>query len=132
LATGPLSQREKKKKILFVDDEPDMTTMLKMALERAGFTIDTFNDPLLALKRFKPNLYDLIILDVIMEKMNGFELCNQLRKVDPLVKVCFLTASGEAYRTELEHCEADKDAFLDMPLPLEEIISEVKKRIGSL
>jgi DNA-binding response OmpR family regulator len=72
-----------------------MTTMLKMALERAGFTIDTFNDPLLALKRFKPNLYDLIILDVIMEKMNGFELCNQLRKVDPLVKVCFLTASGK-------------------------------------
>jgi DNA-binding response OmpR family regulator len=127
LATGPLSQREKKKKILFVDDEPDMTTMLKMALERAGFTIDTFNDPLLALKRFKPNLYD-----VIMEKMNGFELCNQLRKIDPLVKVYFLTASGEAYRTELEHCEADKDAFLDMPLPLKEIISEIKKRIGSL
>jgi DNA-binding response OmpR family regulator len=80
LATGPLSQREKKKKILFVDNEPDMTTMLKMALERAGFTIDTFNDPLLALKRFKPNLYDLIILDVIMEKMNGIELYNHLRK----------------------------------------------------
>jgi DNA-binding response OmpR family regulator len=106
-----------------------MTTMLKMALERGGFTIDTFNDPLVALKRFKPNL---IILDVIMEKMNGIELYNQLRKVDPLVKVCFLTAYGEAYHTELEHCEVDKDAFLDMPLPLKEIISEIRKRIGSL
>jgi two-component system, OmpR family, response regulator ChvI len=63
---------------LFVDDEPDMTTMLKMALERAGFTFDTFNDPLLALESFKPNLCGLAILDVIMPKMNGFELYNQL------------------------------------------------------
>lgn len=55
-----------------------MTTMLKTALERAGFTFDTFNDPLLALESFKPNLYGLVILDVIMPKMNGFELYNQL------------------------------------------------------
>jgi two-component system OmpR family response regulator len=83
---------------LAVDDEPDMTTMLKMALERVGFTIDIFNDPVLALKSFKPNLYDLVILDVMMQKMNGFELYSQLKKVDPDMKVCFLTASSESYR----------------------------------
>lgn len=48
--------------------------MLKMALERAGFSIDVFNDPLLALKNFKPKLYDLVILDVMMPKMDGLEL----------------------------------------------------------
>jgi DNA-binding response OmpR family regulator len=78
-----------------------MTTMLKMALERAGFTIDIFNDPVLALQSFKPNVYDLVILDIMMPKMNGFELYNQLKKTDPGVKVCFLTASSETYREEL-------------------------------
>ena len=64
MASCSLSQKErKKKKILFVDDEPDLTTMLKMALEPVGFTVDTFNDPMLALDSFKPNLYDLVILD---------------------------------------------------------------------
>jgi DNA-binding response OmpR family regulator len=53
---------------LFVDDEPDMTTMLTMALEYAGFSVDVFNDPLLALENFKPRLYDLVVLDVIMPK----------------------------------------------------------------
>ena len=48
--------------------------MLKMALERAGFSIDVFNDPLLALKNFKPKLYDLALLDVMMPKMDGLEL----------------------------------------------------------
>ena len=65
------SNHKKKKKILFVDNEPDITTMLKMALERAGFSIDVFNDPLLALENFKPKLYDLAILDVMMPKMDG-------------------------------------------------------------
>jgi hypothetical protein len=48
------------------DDKPDMTDMLKMALENAGFSVDIFNDPLNALECFKPNLYDLVILDVMM------------------------------------------------------------------
>jgi CheY-like chemotaxis protein len=61
-----LSSNHKKKRILFVDNEPDITTMLKKALEHAGFSIDVFNDPLLALKSFKPKLYDLVILDVMM------------------------------------------------------------------
>ena len=63
--------------------------MLKMALERAGFSIDVFNDPLLALKNFKPKLYDLAILDVMMPKMDGLELYNQLKSVDPSIKPVF-------------------------------------------
>jgi DNA-binding response OmpR family regulator len=69
-----------KKKILVVNDEPDVTTMLKMTLERAGLRVDTFNDPVLALKSYKPNLYDLVILDVIMPEVDGLELYTQLKR----------------------------------------------------
>jgi DNA-binding response OmpR family regulator len=108
--SGSFSCQEGKKKILAVDDELDMTTILKMTLERVGFTVDAFNDPVLGLERFKSNLYDLVVLDIMMPKMDGFELCNLLEKVDPRVKVCFLTASSETFREKLSkerHCELD-------------------------
>jgi DNA-binding response OmpR family regulator len=133
VTSDSLSQQERKKKILVVDNEPDMTKMLKMALERAGFKIDVFNDPELALSSFKPNLYGLAILDVMMPKINGFELYNELKKMDHDIKVCFLTASSETYREELrkeKYCELSRDLFLEMPLPIKEIISEINKRIG--
>jgi two-component system, OmpR family, response regulator ChvI len=116
-----------------VDDEPDMTDMLKMALEHAGFTVDTFNDPVLALNSFKPNMYGLVILDVMMQEMDGLELYNQLKKVDPSIKVCFLTASTEMYREKLvkeKHCELNKDLFMNMPLPISKIVEEINRRIG--
>ena len=127
-------RKTEKKKILFVDNEPDMTTILKMALGRAGFTVDIFNNPLLALKNFKPNLYDLALLDIMMPEMDGIELYKQLKKIDPSIKVCFLTATSEMYHEELgkeRHCHLDKDLFLHMPLSIKGIIEEIKKRIGS-
>ena len=123
-----------KRRILAVDDEPDMTTILKMALERVGFSIDIFNDPVMALESYKPNQYDLVILDVKMQKMNGFELYNRLKKMDPGINVCFLTASTDVYREKLmkeTHCELSKDLFMDMPLRLKEIVDEVTKRMRS-
>ena len=121
-----------KKKILVVNDEPDVTTMLKMTLERAGFRVDTFNDPVLALKSYKPHMYDLVILDVIMPEMDGLELYTQLKRKDSGINVCFLTASSEPYREELlkeKYNQLSKDLFLEMPLPTSEIIREVKKRM---
>jgi DNA-binding response OmpR family regulator len=117
---------------LYVDDEPDMTDMLKMALEHAGFSVDIINDPLIALERFKPNQYDLVILDVMMPKMNGIELRNQLIQIDPSTRVCFLTASNETYSEELgkeKHCELNKDLFMYMPLPISKIVEEINRRI---
>jgi CheY-like chemotaxis protein len=122
-------RKREKKKVLFVDNEPDMTAMLKMAIGRAGFTIDIFNDPLLALKNFKPNLYDLALLDIMMPEMDGIELYKELKKIDPSIKVCFLTASSEIYHEELRkerHCHLNKDLFLYMPLPIKGIIEEIR------
>jgi DNA-binding response OmpR family regulator len=121
-----------KKKILVVNDEPDVTTMLKMTLERVGFSVDTFNDPVLALKSYKPHLYDLVILDVIMPELDGLELYTQLKRKDSGVNICFLTASSEPYREELlkeKYNQLSRDLFLEMPLPTSELIREVKKRM---
>jgi two-component system, OmpR family, response regulator ChvI len=131
--TSRLSSNNKKKRILFVDDKPDLTSLLEIALERVGFDVDTFNDPSLVLKSFRPSLYDLIILDIIMPKIDGFELYEQIKKVDPGVKICFLTAS-EMHREELrkeKYCDLDKELFLQMPMPIKEIIREINKRLSS-
>jgi two-component system, OmpR family, response regulator VicR len=69
------------KNILFIDDEKDVTFTIKTILEETGlFHVDTFNDPDLALKRFKPNFYALVLIDIMMPKMGGFELYEQLKK----------------------------------------------------
>jgi two-component system, OmpR family, response regulator ChvI len=56
-----------------VDDEPDLTQVSTLALEYRGFKVDSFNDPQKALSKYKPGLYDLVILDIKMPKMDGFE-----------------------------------------------------------
>jgi DNA-binding response OmpR family regulator len=80
------------KKILLVDDEPDITYTIKNLLEENGFKVDEFNDPILALNNYKVNFYDLVILDIKLPKMDGFELYIKIREQDPNAKICFLTA----------------------------------------
>ena len=67
-------------KILIVDDEPDLTFGCSMTLRDEGFEVDTFNDPNIALSNFKPNYYDLAILDVKMPKLDGFSLYDEIKK----------------------------------------------------
>ena len=122
-----------KRTILVVDNEPDITVTLQVGLEEGGFDVDAFTDPLLALKSFKPNFYDLVLIDIVMPKIDGFELYERLKKVDPDVKVCFLTAS-EMYHEEfrdVEHCALNKDLFLQKPISTDDLIREINNRINS-
>jgi len=82
--------------VLVVDDEPDINTTLKATLEEEGFKVYVFDDPIEALEHFRKSFYDLLIFDIKMPKMNGFELYREIKKIDRGVKVCFLTA-GEMY-----------------------------------
>ncbi len=69
------------KKILVVDDEPDVTYTIKKILEDNGFeVVDTFTDSILALDSYKANFYDLVILDILMPKLDGFQLYIKMRK----------------------------------------------------
>jgi DNA-binding response OmpR family regulator len=86
-----------KGRILLVDDEHDNKQIFTIGLQDAGFEVDAYNDPELALSAFKPDYYDLLILDIRMPKMDGYELYDKIRKNDDKVKVCFLTAS-EKYK----------------------------------
>ena len=79
-----------------VDDEPDVKLALKITLEENGFEVDAFDDPVIALDNFRKGVCDLLILDIKMPKMHGFELYREIRKIDSQVKICFLTA-GEMY-----------------------------------
>jgi CheY-like chemotaxis protein len=98
LNDNALTSQNTKKRILVVNNEKDITTTLQVGLEDGGFDVDTFTDPLLAMKSFKPNYYDLVLIDIVMPVIDGFELHERLNKIDPNFKVCFLTAS-EMYHT---------------------------------
>ena len=91
-------------RILVIDDEPDLTQVSTLALECHGFKVDSFNEPQEALAKFEPGLYDLVILDIKMPKMDGFELYHEIKKKDSNAKVCFLTAS-ELYYEEFRKKE---------------------------
>lgn len=128
-----LPSNNKKKKILFVDDEPDMTSLFKSILESVGFSVDIFNDSANAFNNFKPHFYNLVIIDIVMPKMDGFELFKELKKLDPDVNACFLTASEQYYenfRNE-EYRTLDKDLFLCKPISIKSLLEEINKRINS-
>ncbi|HJT49014.1 MAG TPA: response regulator [Nitrososphaeraceae archaeon] len=86
-----------RKRILVVDDESDITLALKTVLDGDQFQVDSFNDPISARNNFKPGLYDLLILDIKMPIMNGFQLYREIKNMDDKVKVCFLTALNEMH-----------------------------------
>jgi DNA-binding response OmpR family regulator len=121
----------KGKRIMVVDDESDLTLFYKMSLEFHGFEVDAFNDPRKALSNFKPNYYNLVVLDIKMPGMDGFELNNELQKIDDKVNVCFLTAS-ELYYKEFrkeEYSALDKELFIRKPVENEELIKEINRLI---
>jgi two-component system, OmpR family, response regulator ChvI len=86
-------------RILLVDDEPDVTLALKQGLEENGFSVDAFNDPRVALSKFKPAFYDLLLLDIKMADLNGVQLYQEVKKKDKNAKVCFITAYEVYYET---------------------------------
>jgi DNA-binding response OmpR family regulator len=122
-----------KRKLLLVDDEKDLTSLLFTILRKSGYEVVFFNDPLMALERFKPRYYDLMILDIRMPKMNGFELYRQIRRMDNRVKVCFLTAIGEfkeyeQYRKEV-YPKLGERHFITKPVSNRELIGRINEML---
>src|SRR4249919_3163548 len=87
--------------ILLVDDDPDITLTFKAGLDghyygdgdkKKRFEVFTYNDPLLVVKEFKPQFYDLLLTDIYMPNMNAFELCEKLLELDVNIRVCFMSS----------------------------------------
>ena len=118
------------KKTLLVDDEPDVTYTIKNILEDNGYKVDSFNDPILALNYYKVNFYDLVILDIKLPKMDGFELDTKIREKDPKVKICFLTAvtksNEEAGKIRLAFGKTiNEDYFIQKPVEIEDLLKKL-------
>jgi len=121
----------KGKRILIVDDEPDVNLALRIVLEDNNFIVDSFNDPLRALENFKANRYDLIILDIKMPKKDGFEVYKEILKIDNRVQVCFLTAGDINYRSLKERFPTlDENQFIRKPIENIELIKQIHKIIN--
>jgi len=118
-------------RLLLVDDEPDVIFTFKKGLEAHGFVVDAFNDPVLALSNFKPGVYGLLLLDVKMPQINGFELYEKIKKIDSEVKACFITAH-EVYYESLKEIfpTMDLDCYVK-PIEIEDLVSHVKAELAS-
>jgi DNA-binding response OmpR family regulator len=108
------------RKIIMVDDEADINLTIKKALEENGsFQVDTFNDAESALSTFKPEVYDLALLDIKMPGTSGFQLWRKLREMDKKLKICFLTATKSNYFGDIDSDDINDigtDCFLAKPV----------------
>jgi two-component system, OmpR family, response regulator ChvI len=120
------------RKILIVDDEPDITSTFDMILQMNGFEVNSYNDPLLALSNFKPDLYGLALIDVRMPKMNGFELYKKIKDIDNRIQACFITAF-EDYREEFKESFPELEEakyFIRKPKAIEDLVKHVATILG--
>ena len=98
--------------------------LFTLILEKRGFTLDTYSDPIAALSQFKPNYYDLAVLDYLMPNLDGAELYKRLKEIDPPIKALFLTASHEELN-EQENQRPDHLNFIGKPITAEKLLWEI-------
>ena len=125
-----IEERRLSKVVLIVDDDPDMTSIFSLGLQDEGFEVYTYNDPLEVLSQFRPNFYDLLLVDISMPKMNGIDLYRQLLELDPNVKICFITA-GEANIEVLRELYPTRGigCFIRKPVTIDQLVRRVKAEL---
>jgi two-component system, OmpR family, response regulator ChvI len=132
LNSSSSSNTERPRKILVVDDDADVTSTFKMILEMNGFEVDAYTSPLSALSNFKPNEFGLLLLDIRMPAMNGFELFKKMKAIDSRVEACFITAF-EDYREEFKESFPMLDEakyFIRKPKAIEDLVNHVATILG--
>ncbi len=120
-------------RILYVDDDHDILFSIKTGLESYGFIVDTFSNPLEALSSFKPDLYDLVLVDMKMPEMSGFEFHQELRKkalYGTEIKTCFITAYEGYFETlRKEFPELYEGCFIRKPILIEDLVNKINDEL---
>jgi CheY-like chemotaxis protein len=127
------------KRILLVDDDPDVTLTFKAGLDghyfgdgdkKKRFEVYAYNDPLLVLKEFKSHFYDLLLTDIYMPNMSGFQLCEKIIELDVNIRVCFMSALAvniqalrQVYRNVGFGC------FIEKPVSIEYLIKRLSAEL---
>jgi len=122
------------KRILIVDDDPDITYTFKEGIEYGSSStrieVYTYNDPLVALSEFKPHYYNLLLIDINLPNLNGFEFCQRILEIDINVKACFMTAgqiNREAFR-EI-YPAISLGCFINKPVPIDYLVDRIKAEL---
>lgn len=125
------------KRILIIDDDADITTTFKLGIEDANgdtnnnrrIEVHTYNDPTAALSEFQPNFFDLLLVDINMPHMNGFQICEKILGLDINVRVCFMS-SGEINREALrEIYPVSLGCFIKKPVNMDYLIERIKAEL---
>lgn len=127
-------QQQQQKRIMIIDDDPDTTFTLRTVLEQNGFKTDSYTNPVLAYQNFREGLYDLVLLDIRLQVVDGFLLYQKLKKIDSKVKICFLTATEyfhEEIRKEHGFNEFNQESFLRKPIEVKDLVNTTNKLLGS-
>lgn len=111
--------------ILIVEDEKRVADLLKIGLEENGYQTMVAYDGAMGLRLFQSNVFQLVISDIILPKLDGFELCREIRKLNEKVPVLMLTALGSA-DDKLDGFDAGADDYMVKPFDFRELIARVK------
>jgi DNA-binding response OmpR family regulator len=136
-ATGRSENERFWKRILIIDDDADITTTFKMGIEDGNIDtnnrrieVHTYNDPTAALSEFQPNFFDLLLVDINIPHMNGFQICEKILELDINVRVCFMS-SGEINREALREIypAVSLGCFIKKPVNMDYLIERIKAEL---
>ena len=119
---------QKQKRILLIDDEHDIVYVLKKGLQMKGFNVDGFTDARKAIEQFQPDAYDVVITDIKMPEMNGFEVYKKIREKDANLKVYFLSAF-DSYENEIKNLSNGTNSaeFIKKPITYNDLAQKLLK-----
>jgi two-component system catabolic regulation response regulator CreB/two-component system response regulator ChvI len=117
-----------KGRILLVDDEVDVARSFSLAFQKDGFIVDTYNDPIKALSNFKTDLYDIVLLDIRLPNMDGFELYEKIRNIDKRVKVCFMSAFPMNYLA-LREQGLQIECIISKPIRIKDLVRGINAEL---
>ncbi len=113
------------KRILIVDDDDEIRELLEFDIAQSGYYVDTAKDGLEGLNKALNNTYDLILLDVMMPKMNGFDVCKNIRQAKLAVPILMLTAKG-TIDDKTQGFEGGADDYLVKPFDIQEVLLRIR------
>jgi two-component system, OmpR family, response regulator ChvI len=115
------------KRIMIVDPSDDVNLTFKIVLSESDrrLRVQSFTDPVDALREFRPDFYHLVIIDILLPKMNGFELYDKLRSLDSKVKICFMTTGSEIFLFP----ELDPNCIIRKPIANEDLLKQVQEAL---
>lgn len=122
-----------KKRILIIEDDSEVRKSFELVLEDSGlFQVVTFSDPMLALSNFRPDLYDMVLLDIMMPNVDSFKLYDKMKSIDNNLKVCFITMydNEETYKALRNQSPTlERECFVSKSVSTGDLIDKVKMQL---